>query len=124
MKQALQRVIWLVEAAIFVIVLAMVALTFFDVIGRRLFGAPIYGANDITEHLMGLMVFAGLPVVTAAAAHLTVDLFGKFLDHPMMRCWSVLTRIAVAVILALIACSAGFCAARDVDCRDRPDDQL
>ncbi|MFN3496208.1 MAG: hypothetical protein ACK40L_17045, partial [Hydrogenophaga sp.] len=35
----------------------MVALTFTDVVGRRLFNTPVFGANDITEHLMALIVF-------------------------------------------------------------------
>ena len=50
-----------VETLMTFFLLAMVALTFADVIGRRLIGKPIYGANDITEHLMALVVFAGLP---------------------------------------------------------------
>ena len=103
MNRIAKRTLWLVETLIVVIMITMVALTFADVIGRRLFGAPIYGANDITEHLMGLMVFAGLPVVTAGGAHLTVDLIGKFLDKPGMRWWRILTGLAVAVILGLIA---------------------
>ncbi len=40
--------------------LAMVALTLADVIGRRAIGQPIYGANDITEHLMALVQPTGL----------------------------------------------------------------
>lgn len=48
----------------------MVALTFADVIGRRLLGTPVFGAHDLTEHLMGLLVFAGLPLVMLAAMQL------------------------------------------------------
>jgi len=103
MQSIFKRSLWWVETMIFVIVLAMVLLTFSDVIGRRIFGAPIYGANDITEHLMGLMVFAGLPIVTAVGAHLSVDLLGKVLDHPALRIWGIVTGLAVAVILGLIA---------------------
>ena len=103
MQSILKRSLWWVETMIVVIVLAMVLLTFSDVIGRRIFGTPIYGANDITEHLMGLMVFAGLPIVTAVGAHLSVDLLGKVLDHPALRIWGIVTGLAVAVILGLIA---------------------
>ncbi len=92
-----------VETLIVVLVAFMVALTFCDVIGRRLFGRPIYGANDVTEHLMGLMIFAGLPIVTAAGAHLTVDLFDKLLDRPAFRIWKVVVAIVTASILGLIA---------------------
>ena len=73
-----------VETVMALFLLAMVALTFADVIGRRLIGKPIYGANDITEHLMALVVFAGLPLVTAAGAHLTIDLLDKLVSQSWM----------------------------------------
>lgn len=98
-----KQVVWVAETLIVCVMAAMVALTFADVIGRRLFGAPVFGANDITEHLMGLMVFAGLPIVTAAGAHLSVDLLGKYLDQPALRWWRYLSGIGVGVILGLIA---------------------
>jgi TRAP-type C4-dicarboxylate transport system permease small subunit len=103
MNRISQKILWLVETIVAIMVIAMVALTFADVIGRRIFGAPIYGANDITEHLMALIVFAGLPIVTARGLHLSVDLFCKFLDHPTMRWWKMMTEISVGVILAVVA---------------------
>ena len=92
-----------VETAMALFLLAMVVLTFTDVIGRRLFGEPVYGANDITEHLMALVVFAGLPLVTAAGAHLTIDLLDKLLDRPGLAWWRVLTGLLVAAVLGLMA---------------------
>lgn len=92
-----------VETAMALFLLAMVALTFTDVIGRRLFGEPVYGANDITEHLMALTVFAGLPLVTAAGAHLTIDLLDKLLDRPGLAWWRVLTGLLVAAVLGMMA---------------------
>ncbi|MDT8343889.1 MAG: TRAP transporter small permease subunit [Thermohalobaculum sp.] len=92
-----------VETLIAVFMIAMVALTFVDVIGRRLVGKPIYGANDITEHLMALVVFSGLPLVTAAAAHLTVDILDKLVMAPWMRWWRILASVLVAVVLGLLA---------------------
>lgn len=103
MDSPVARVRKSVETLIVALVVVMVALTFFDVIGRRLFGRPIYGANDVTEHLMGLMVFAGLPIVTAAGAHLTVDLFDNMLDRPAFRFWKAITAFFVAAILGLIS---------------------
>ena len=64
-----------VETVLVCLMSAMVALTFTDVIGRRLFGHPVFGAHDLTEHLMALLVFTGLPLLTLAAMHLKVDLF-------------------------------------------------
>lgn len=92
-----------IESLMALFLIAMVALTFCDVIGRRLFGEPIYGANDITEHLMALVVFSGLPLVTAAAAHLTVDLLDRVVMHPAMAWWRLLTALLVSAVLALIA---------------------
>ena len=108
MQSIFKRSLWWVETMIVVIVLAMVLLTFSDVIGRRIFGAPIYGANDITEHLMGLMVFAGLPIVTAVGAHLSVDLLGKVLDLPALRIWGIVTGLAVAILVAVLRVPLAF----------------
>lgn len=92
-----------VEMAMALFLLAMVALTFVDVIGRRLFGEPVYGANDITEHLMALVVFAGLPLVTAAGAHLTIDLLDKLLDRPELAWWRTLIGLLVASVFGVMA---------------------
>ena len=83
--------------------MAMVALTFADVIGRRIFGAPIYGAHDITEHLMAFVVFCGLPLVTAAGAHLTIDLFDRLIGQRWMAWWRALTAVLVVAILCLLS---------------------
>lgn len=92
-----------VETVMALFLLAMVALTFADVIGRRIVGKPIYGANDITEHLMALVVFAGLPLVTAAGTHLTIDLLDKLVNKPWMAWWRVLISVLVTAVLALVA---------------------
>jgi TRAP-type transport system small permease protein len=92
-----------IETLIALVLFSMVALTFADVIGRRIIGRPIYGAHDITEHLMALAVFAGLPLVTAACLHLTVDLFDRVLMSRWMRWWRMLTGLIVAAIFALLS---------------------
>ncbi|MCT4683158.1 MAG: TRAP transporter small permease [Roseicyclus sp.] len=92
-----------VEAVMAIVLMSMVALTFADVIGRRLFGAPIYGAHDITEHLMALVVFCGLPLVTVAGAHLTIDLFDRLIGQRWMGWWRALTVVLVVGILCLLA---------------------
>jgi TRAP-type transport system small permease protein len=92
-----------VETVIVLLLLAMVALTFVDVIGRRIVGRPVYGAHDITEHLMALVVFAGLPLVTVAGAHLTIDILDKLVASPRMAWWRSVTAFAVAAVFALMA---------------------
>lgn len=103
MRHTLNRVRLGVEAVLITALLAIVALTFCDVLGRRLFGTPIYGAHDITEHLMVIIIFCGLPLVTADRGHLVVDLFDRWLSSPRLRWWHALVSIGVAAILFLIA---------------------
>jgi TRAP-type C4-dicarboxylate transport system permease small subunit len=81
----------------------MVALTFADVIGRRLFNTPVFGANDITEHLMAVIIFAGLPLLTAQRGHLNIDLFDHWLLRPGWRLWHKAVDLLIAGVLGLIA---------------------
>lgn len=92
-----------VETVLVCLMGAMVALTFTDVIGRRVFDHPVFGAHDLTEHLMALLVFTGLPLVTLAAMHLKVDLFDSFLLRPRFAWWLKLTTLLVAMVFAGLA---------------------
>jgi TRAP-type transport system small permease protein len=103
MRHMLNRVRLGVEAVLITALFAIVALTFCDVLGRRLFGIPIYGAHDLTEHLMVIIIFCGLPLVTADRGHLVVDLFDRWLSSPHLRWWHALVSVGVAAILFLIA---------------------
>lgn len=103
MSQLAEKIRHFIETLMAFFLLAMVALTFCDVIGRRIIGKPIYGSNDITEHLMALVVFSGLPLVTAASAHLTIDLLDKYIKHPLMAWWRILTVLLVTATLSVIS---------------------
>ena len=103
MDATLSRIRKLVETLLILTLSGMVLLTFIDVIGRRLFGAPLYGAHDATEHLMAIMVFCGLPLLTAARGHLAVDLFDKYLMKPGMAWWHRLIALLMTLVLLLIA---------------------
>ena len=103
MDATLSRIRKLVETLLILTLSGMVLLTFIDVIGRRLFGAPLYGAHDATEHLMAIMVFCGLPLLTAARGHLAVDLFDKYLMTPGMAWWHRLIALLMTLVLLLIA---------------------
>lgn len=81
----------------------MVGLTFVDVLGRRLFNTPVFGATDITEHLMAVIIFAGLPLLTARRGHLSIDLFDAWLLRPGLRWWHKVVDVLIAAVLALIA---------------------
>lgn len=89
------------EAVIGLCLLAMVALTVFDVGGRYFFNAPLSGGYEIAEILMGLTVFAALPLASRAENHLAIGLLTDRLKGSARR-WH---RIA---ILAISAAGLGF----------------
>jgi len=47
-------------------IMGMMVVTTVDVIGRDVFNRPLLGAFEVTEILMGLVIFAGMPLATAA----------------------------------------------------------
>jgi TRAP-type transport system small permease protein len=54
--------------------LVMMFVTFVDVVGRDLFSSPLPGGFEVTEFLLAILIFLGLPMVTAANEHVDVDL--------------------------------------------------
>jgi len=98
-----KRLQQVVEILLMTFLSGMVLLTFTDVIGRRLINTPVFGAHDITEHLMAVIVFSGLPLLTANRAHLSIDLFDRWLLQPQWRIWHYLVNGLIAAVLALIA---------------------
>ena len=71
--------------------LAMMLLTFADVIGRYVFHHSIFGTAEIVEYLMVITIFAGLAFTTATNDHITVTLFEGFIERHLstVRRWSV-----------------------------------
>lgn len=103
MNPFLSRIERLVGSLLVGTLFVMVALTFVDVVGRRFFDQPVYGAHDLTEHLMALIVFAGLPVLTARREHLSIDLFDAWLLQPRFALWHCVVNLLVAATLAVIS---------------------
>lgn len=52
---------------------AIMALTFFDVIGRKALSQSIAGAFELTEMLMVLVIFSALPLVSERGEHVVFD---------------------------------------------------
>jgi len=103
MKPAQERIQHTVGTLLVVLLSGMVALTFVDVMGRRLFNTPVFGANDITEHLMALIIFTGLPLLTAQRGHLSIDLLDHWLLRPQWRVWHKAVDVLIAAVLGLVA---------------------
>jgi TRAP-type C4-dicarboxylate transport system permease small subunit len=65
--------------------LAMMVLTFLDVIARYVFAAPIYGVVEMIQFLLALMVFVGLALVSSRNEHIVVELFSRALERRWPR---------------------------------------
>lgn len=72
---------WLPTAMAAAALLALMVLTFADVVLRSVFNAPIEVAADLTRLLMAIMVFSVMPVLSGQGGHISVDL----LDEPFSR---------------------------------------
>ena len=82
-----------------VILLVMMLLTFVDVVLRYVFNRPFAGAFEITELLLLVLIFAGLPLVTYADEHALMDFIDRLLGP---RGTTALARIVQALCAAVM----------------------
>jgi TRAP-type C4-dicarboxylate transport system permease small subunit len=61
------------------ILLAMMLLTVVDVVARYVFRRPLRGAFEVTELMLVILIFAGLPLVSFADEHAVMDFVDRFL---------------------------------------------
>lgn len=81
----------------------LMGLTVVDVIGRYLFNSPLTGAAELTELLLAAIIFLGLPAVSLANDHVTVDLVTDMLPSRLQVWRLALTGIFSALVLAVVA---------------------
>jgi len=77
---------------------AMMGLTFVDVVARYLFNSPIRGGFEVTELLLLVLIFAGLPLVSHGDEHVTMDFIDRMLPR---RALAALVRIVHALVAAM-----------------------
>jgi len=61
------------------ILLAMMLLTVVDVIARYVFSRPVRGAFEVTELMLVVLIFAGLPLVSFTDEHAVMDFIDRLL---------------------------------------------
>lgn len=89
-------------AAAALLLFAMMLLTAADVVSRYVFNWPLRGAFEITELGLLTLIFAGLPLVSRADQHVTMDFVDRLLGETGRRALRRLVdMICGAVILAL-----------------------
>ncbi len=78
-------------------------LTCLDVAGRYIFNDPVPGALEITEFVMGALIFTSLPLVTLRQEQVTVDLFEQFIPRFIKRALNTLLNAVSFACLAVIS---------------------
>ncbi len=99
MKKTIEKLCGLLCASA---LFAIMALTFFDVGGRKLLSHSIPGSLELTELLMVVVIFAGLPLVSARGEHVVFDSLDSFWPAWVLKIQNLLVHgLCAALMLGL-----------------------
>ena len=82
---------------------AIMWLTLVDVSGRKAISTSVPGSLELTEMLMVLVVFAGLPLVSLRGEHVVFDSFDTLLPAGLRRAQLALVNLLCALALGGVA---------------------
>ena len=81
----------------------MMLLTFVDVVARYVFSRPVRGAFEVTELMLVVLIFAGLPLVSWADEHALMDFIDRLLGARAQRLLVRAVQAACAAVMFLLA---------------------
>ncbi|MCU0813487.1 MAG: TRAP transporter small permease [Burkholderiaceae bacterium] len=82
---------------------AIMLLTFVDVGGRKFLDTSLPGALELTEMLMVVVIFAGLPLVSLRGEHVTFDSLDPFIPRAVRLVQHLVVDLLCAAMLLFIA---------------------
>ena len=85
------------------ILFVLMLITFADVVARYLLNFSIRGAFEITELLLLVLIFAGLPLVSHADEHVTMDFIDRMLPAAVTRALIRLVHGLCAAVMFFLA---------------------
>jgi TRAP-type transport system small permease protein len=85
------------------ILLGLMLLTVVDVVARYLFSRPLRGAFEMTELLLLVLIFAGLPLVSLADEHAVMDFVDRVLRGRSRQALVRAVEAANGAFMALLA---------------------
>ena len=86
-----------------ILLFCLMTLTFVDVVARYLLNAPIRGGFEITELGLLVLIFAGLPLVSRADEHVTMDFIDRLLPARLAMPWIRFMHAVCAAIMLFLA---------------------
>ena len=103
------------------VLFVMMGLTVVDVVARYVFSRPIRGAFEVTELLLVVLIFAGLPLVTFAHEHAVMDFVDRVLGARPLVALVRGVHVVSAAFMALLAWIVWLKADRVMAYRDATD---
>ncbi|GAC1603169.1 MAG: hypothetical protein NVS3B2_07440 [Ramlibacter sp.] len=82
---------------------AIMALTFFDVAGRKLLDHSIPGSLELTELLMVIVIFAALPLVSLRGEHVLFDSIDGSIPPRLLAAQKAVVHLLIAASLLGLA---------------------
>lgn len=85
------------------ILFAMMLLTVVDVVARYVFNRPLRGAFEVTELMLLVLIFAGLPLVSFSDEHAVMDFIDRVLGPRALGWLQRAVQLANAAFLLFLA---------------------
>ena len=82
-----------------ILLFCLMTITFADVVARYLLNRPIRGAFEITELGLLVLIFAGLPLVSHADEHVTMDFIDRILRPRARMLWIRAMHVICAALM-------------------------
>lgn len=82
---------------------AIMALTLVDVSGRKAISTSVPGSLELTELLMVVVIFAGMPLVSLRGEHVVFDSLDPLLERTLRRAQGLVVDLIVTALLAGMA---------------------
>lgn len=86
----LNGIVRVLEVLSSIVLAAMMLLTFVDVIGRYILGAPVFGASEMISTMLAFTIFLGLGLANARDRHIVVELIDSKVRNLAPRAYDIL----------------------------------
>ena len=85
-----------------IVLFSLMAMTCIDVVGRYFFNSPLDGATELTQLMLGIIVFAVLPSVCRTEEHVSVDLLDIWFPDRWINVRQIILNLAMAIIMTVV----------------------
>ena len=89
---------WFAASTLFI----LMSVTCIDVLGRYLFDRPLVGSVEITELLLGCLIFSAMPLITWRKEHIVVDLIDNLFSPGIQKIRDMFFDLCIGCSLLVI----------------------